>query len=146
MSYYDGETLKKQIARGPLPIDEALDIAIQVAQGLAEAHAAGIIHRDIKPANLMMTTRWRGENRGLRDREDLDQTGSTQTGTTLGTVSLHVARKARRQSRSTRGPTSGRSASTLYEMLAGRRPFESDNAIAVMKAIETREPAAARRR
>lgn len=55
MAYYDGETLKKRIARGDLSVDESLDISIQVARGLAEAHAAGILHRDIKPANVMLT-------------------------------------------------------------------------------------------
>ena len=94
MSFYDGETLKKHIARGPLSVIEALDVAMQVAQGLSKAHAAGIIHRDIKPANLMVTVD------GVVKIVDgvvkivdfgiakvLDQTGSTQTGTTLGTVS-----------------------------------------------------------
>ena len=56
MGCYEGETLKQRIARGPLSIEEALDTAVQMAQGLSEAHAADIVHRDIKPANVMLST------------------------------------------------------------------------------------------
>ena len=56
MAYYEGETLKERIERGPLALDDAIDIARQVGQGLSKAHAAGIVHRDIKPANLLIAT------------------------------------------------------------------------------------------
>ena len=56
MACYTGETLKKKIEKGPLKIDEAIEISIQVAKGLSAAHEKGIIHRDIKPANIFITS------------------------------------------------------------------------------------------
>ncbi len=55
MACYEGESLKEKIERGPLQIEETIDIAIQIAQGLTKAHSKEIVHRDIKPANILIT-------------------------------------------------------------------------------------------
>ena len=85
--WHDGETLKKRIEQGPLPIDEALNITMQIAQGLAKAHEEGIVHRDIKPANLMLTKDGFVKIVDFGIAKLLGVTGPTQPGSTLGTVS-----------------------------------------------------------
>ena len=122
MAYYDGATLEEKIADGPLPVDEALNIAAQVAAGLDNAHAAGMVHRDIKPANILLTSD------GLVKIVDFGlaklsgQTRMTQTGTTMGTASYMSPEQASGQE------TDGRSdiwsmAVATSEMLPGVRPF-----------------------
>ena len=86
MAHYEGETLKERIARGPLDVNDAIDIATQVGQGLAKAHAAGIVHRDIKPANLMVTVDGTVKILDFGLAKLAGAEGMTQTGTTLGTV------------------------------------------------------------
>ena len=75
MAHYEGETLKQRIEKGPLDLDDAIGIATQVGQGLAEAHQAGIVHRDIKPANLFVTKSTRG-SRGTRSSRDSSRPGT----------------------------------------------------------------------
>ena len=86
MAYYAGETLKQRIERGPLALDEAVDIATQVGQGLAEAHGAGIVHREIKPANLLIATSGVVKILDVGLATLAGSEAITQTGTTWGTV------------------------------------------------------------
>ncbi len=67
MAFYEGETLARKISSGPLPLGESVDIAIQTARGLTEAHVRAVIHRDIKPSNIILTQqRWRASTVQLR--------------------------------------------------------------------------------
>ncbi|MFQ5675121.1 MAG: serine/threonine-protein kinase, partial [bacterium] len=86
MAYYAGESLKKKVDRGPLPLDETLDIAIQIAEGLAKAHSKEIVHRDIKPANILVTEDGIVKIVDFGLAKLAGRTMLTKEGTTLGTV------------------------------------------------------------
>jgi len=139
MPFYDGETLKEKLARGPLPVNDALDIAMQLAEGLAEAHAHGIVHRDLKPANVMVT---RGGKVKIVDfglAKLLDEVSHTKTGATLGTVAYMSPEQAKGTQ------VDGRTdiwalGVVLYEMLTGSRPFGGDNQPAMLYSILNRKP------
>ena len=86
VAYYEGETLKQRIEQGPLAMDEAVDIATRVGQGLSKAHAAGIVHRDIGPTNLIVTADGTIKILDLGLAKLAGSEAITQTGTTWGTV------------------------------------------------------------
>ena len=140
MGYYEGETLKKRIERGPLQVEDALDIAIQVAQGLTKAHASSIVHRDIKPANVIVTTDGLVKIVDFGIAKLLGVTGPTQTGTTLGTVSYMSPEQIAGDDADQQSDVWSLGA-VLYEMLTGQPPFKGESQWAVMNAISNRDPA-----
>ena len=141
MGLYEGETLKQRIARGVLPVEEALDIAIQVAEGLAEAHAAGIVHRDIKPGNTMLTRSGLVKIVDFGIAKLMGVTGPTQTGTTLGTVAYMSPEQVAGDNADQQSDVWSLGA-VVYEMLAGRPAFTGEHQWAVMNAIANRSPEA----
>ena len=110
--YVDGENLKRLIERGgPAPVATALELGMQIAQGLSFAHQQGLIHRDVKPQNVLLNGDMRAKVTDFGIARSLDvQQGMTQTGTVLGT-SDYIAPDRRRDSASTSAPTSTPSAS-----------------------------------
>ncbi len=146
MPRYDGESLERRIARGPLPVEEAVEIAVQAARGLAKAHAHGIVHRDVKPENLFVT------RDGVVKILDFGiakltgakltaETGHTRRGALLGTPSYMAPEQTRGEPVDARADVWSLGV-VLYEMLAGRRPFAGGSGDAVVHAVlhETPEP------
>src|SRR5215831_3099619 len=146
--FVDGLTLSARIKQGELTLAESLDIAIQTANALAAAHAAGIIHRDIKPDNVMVRKDGLVKvlDFGIAKYEQTDPDGSatdasghTAPGTVLGTVAYMSPEQ-------TRGlPLDARSdlwslGVVLYEMICGRRPFVGNTPVDVMSAVIERQP------
>lgn len=139
MAYYAGETVKKKIDRGKLPVDEALDITLQVTQGLGQAHINGILHRDIKPANILVT-----EDRVVKIVDFglaklLDKTRLTKTGSTVGTVAYMSPEQGSGSEVDARSDLWSLGV-LLYEMLAGELPFQGDYEQAVIYSIMNTEP------
>jgi len=139
MACYEGQTLKDRIDQGPLPLEEALDITRQVAEGLKQAHARDIVHRDIKPANIYLTADGLVKILDFGLAKLAGQTLLTQAGTTLGTASYMAPEVARGEESDRRSDLWGLAA-ILYEMVTGRLPFPGDYGQAVIYAILNNTP------
>src|SRR5262249_37905327 len=129
--YVDGGNLKRVIDRaGPAPVDRALELAIQVARGLAYAHEQGLVHRDVKPQNVLLNGSGRAKVTDFGIARSLDVRGMTQTGTVLGTSEYISPEQA--QGRDVGELTDVYSLGVvLYELLTGELPFTGENFVAV---------------
>jgi serine/threonine-protein kinase len=149
----EGETLAERIARGSLPVEEALEIARQIARALEAAHERGIVHRDLKPANVKLdrTGQVKVLDFGLAkalssDGSSPDITSSptltaasTQAGVIIGTAAYMSPEQARGKSVDKRADIWA-FATVLYEMLAGRKAFEGETVSDTLAAVLTKDP------
>jgi tetratricopeptide (TPR) repeat protein len=146
MEYLPGETLKDRLARGPLPVEEALQKATEIAEALEEAHEKGIVHRDLKPANIMLTPQGHPKimDFGLAKQVapfgsvDSEMQTATETLTKAGSVVGTVAYMSPEQARGE--PVDARSdifsfGMVLYEMLSGKNPYQRSSQIDTLSAI-----------
>ncbi|HEV7785676.1 MAG TPA: protein kinase, partial [Thermoanaerobaculia bacterium] len=139
MPSYDGETLRKRIEAGPLAIDEATDIAQQIARGLSKAHRHGIIHRDIKPANLIVTSDGVVKILDFGLAKLAGSAALTRTGSSVGTPAYMSPEQARGEEVDHRADLWSLGI-VLYEMVAGRRPFRGEHEQAVLFSLLNERP------
>ena len=152
-----GESLRKRLSRGPIPVKTAVDWAAQMARGLAAAHARGVVHRDVKPDNVFIVTDGQvklldfgiaklsevppvGAPRGLMDATETPTGGATGTGAMLGTPGYMSPEQVRGESVDARSDVFSLGA-VIHEMLSGQRPFPGDP-LESSYAILHKEPAA----
>jgi len=160
MELLEGQTLRDVLAEGPLPLDELLELAIQIAGGLGAAHSRGIVHRDIKPANIFVTQRRRakildfGLAKLLPDRSlsTVHETASpnpapasdagepqASPSSPLGTVAYMSPDQVRGEDVDPRSDIFSLGV-VLYEMASGKRAFESGSPVETMNAILSEDP------
>ena len=145
----EGETLREKLAAGPLPARKATDYAAQIAEGLAAAHARGVVHRDLKPENLFVTKDGYVKilDFGLARRTSFggDQTNVetlaflTEPGVVLGTIGYMSPEQVRGEPADARSDIFSFGA-VLFEMLSGFRPFRRDSPAETLTAILRDEP------
>ena len=139
MEYIQGQSLKQKLEEGPLAIEEAKDIALQVAEGLMEAHEKGIIHRDIKPANIMLTEKCQAKITDFGLAKLSGGADLTKASTIMGTVAYMSPEQAKGEAVDHRTDIWSLGA-MLYEMLTGKRPFIKDHEQALIFSILNDQP------
>jgi eukaryotic-like serine/threonine-protein kinase len=153
MELVEGPTLVERIALGPIPLEEALPIAKQIAEALEHAHERGIVHRDLKPANIKVTPEGRVKvlDFGLAKAMAPETTAAdpansptvtmhaTQTGVILGTAAYMAPEQARGKGVDKRADIWAFGV-VLYEMVAGRRLFRGETVSDILAAVLTTEP------
>jgi len=139
MAFVEGRSLRHRIADGPLELPEAVDIAIQIAEGLAAAHEKGIAHRDVKPDNVMITPRGRAKVMDFGLAKSCGDVALTSTDSTVGTVAYMSPEQSRSEDVDHRTDLWSLGV-VLYEMVTGCRPFRGDYDQAVVYSILNEEP------
>ncbi|MFC2142725.1 protein kinase [Acidobacteriota bacterium] len=142
MEYIRGDSLKQRLENGPLELDEAKDIALQVAEGLKEAHDKGIVHRDIKPANIMITEKGQAKITDFGLAKLSGGADLTKASTIMGTVAYMSPEQARGEEVDDLADIWSLGA-IFYEMLTGIKPFTKKHEQALIFSILNDQPKAA---
>jgi serine/threonine protein kinase len=139
MACYEGATLKESLASGPLSVETALDIAMQVADGLREAHRKGIVHRDINSFNIIVTDTGRAKIMDFGVAKLAGTPGAPGPKTLVGTVAYVSPEQATYEDVDERTDIWSLGV-VLYEMLSGKLPFSADYEQALVYSILNEEP------
>ncbi len=148
MELVPGETLAERIKRGPIPLDEALRIASQIAEALETAHESGIVHRDLKPANIKQTPDGRVKVLDFGLAKALVVDGNTSNSPTMVTATsgIIMGTAAYMSPEQAKGKDASRASDVwafgcvLYEMLTGRRAFDGDSTNEILASVLKSEP------
>ncbi len=142
LEYVQGQTIAEMLRDGPLPVEQALELAAQVAEGLAAAHAAGLVHRDLKAENVVVTEEGRAKILDFGLVKPLDPGADstlTEHGAVLGTYRAMAPEQAEGVEVDARADLFSLGV-LLYEMLAGRSPFQGATPVATLRNLTGAAP------